>query len=350
MERLGNYDSGNGDEYHQNSSLSVKLERISSTILQGYTETPTEISYQNENSSILFDHMIESNQGIKKEMVFEETEHDFNNTSSMLNVEIATDLQILHTKLEIIEEPLRRNTIESSSSVEEVKNIFIQSNKHIQEENEERKYICEVCTKPFKCKQHLKIHSVVHTDLKLFPCHECIKAFKLKCQLVDHLKIHSDLKPFACDLCGKSFRLKHQLVVHNISHSEDRPFECDICGKTFKLKNSLQTHELVHSEIKAFNCEVCGKAFKLKQQLQSHQLTHSDSKPYECDICGKSFKMKHQVQNHKKSHSNERPFECEMCNKSFKFKQTLKVHYKVHSAHSTQYKKSIKVELMDLYE
>lgn len=57
--------------------------------------------------------------------------------------------------------------------------------------NSERQFMCPQCFKPFKSKQQLTQHSLVHTGLRKYTCTYCEKAFKQLCHLQQHTRIHT---------------------------------------------------------------------------------------------------------------------------------------------------------------
>lgn len=51
-------------------------------------------------------------------------------------------------------------------------------------------YVCKVCTKPFRRKDHYKIHLNIHTGVKSFFCPDCGKGFYRKDHLQKHTQVH----------------------------------------------------------------------------------------------------------------------------------------------------------------
>ncbi|XP_068631657.1 zinc finger protein 484-like isoform X2 [Battus philenor] len=58
-----------------------------------------------------------------------------------------------------------------------------------------RVYVCKYCTKPFKRKDHFKIHLHIHTGIKSFFCPVCGKGFYRKDHLQKHTQVHNKPKP-----------------------------------------------------------------------------------------------------------------------------------------------------------
>ncbi|OWR43390.1 gastrula zinc finger protein XlCGF57.1-like [Danaus plexippus] len=57
-----------------------------------------------------------------------------------------------------------------------------------------RVYVCKYCGKPFKRKDHYKIHLHIHTGVKSFFCPDCGKGFYRKDHLQKHMIVHAKFK------------------------------------------------------------------------------------------------------------------------------------------------------------
>ncbi|CAH2037856.1 unnamed protein product, partial [Iphiclides podalirius] len=57
-----------------------------------------------------------------------------------------------------------------------------------------RVYVCKYCTKPFRRKDHFKIHLHIHTGVKSFFCPDCGKGFYRKDHLQKHSLVHNKVK------------------------------------------------------------------------------------------------------------------------------------------------------------
>lgn len=55
---------------------------------------------------------------------------------------------------------------------------------------------------------------------------------------------------YSCEICSKNFKFRSLLNMHSRSHFKERPFLCSICGKGFTDKYGLKTHSITHSGIK----------------------------------------------------------------------------------------------------
>ncbi|KAA0200013.1 hypothetical protein HAZT_HAZT002712 [Hyalella azteca] len=174
-----------------------------------------------------------------------------------------------------------------------------------------------------------------------FVCSLCFKSFKRKDHLLIHVKIHTGDKPFVCTQCGNKFAQRTHLRNHMTKHSEVRAHACSICGKRFKRKDSLRMHEKIHriggltaiTSESALTCGVCGEHFPsleldhllffsrpLSQGLSPH---HDEFRPHQCSFCGRTFKRKDHRTEHERIHTGERPYKCNECGRSFVQKQQL---------------------------
>uniref|UniRef100_A0A8C6WQ29 C2H2-type domain-containing protein n=1 Tax=Neogobius melanostomus TaxID=47308 RepID=A0A8C6WQ29_9GOBI len=101
---------------------------------------------------------------------------------------------------------------------------------------EKKKHRCRVCSKTFKTKKDLKIHTRVHTGEKPFKCSTCDKTFTQSCNLNTHRRTHTGDKPYSCSVCNKTFARKGTLDRHRRTHTGDKPYSCSVCNKTFTQK------------------------------------------------------------------------------------------------------------------
>ncbi|XP_063533737.1 gastrula zinc finger protein XlCGF46.1-like isoform X2 [Cydia strobilella] len=58
-----------------------------------------------------------------------------------------------------------------------------------------RVFVCKYCGKPFKRKDHYRIHLHVHTGVKSFFCEDCGKGFYRKDHLQKHSQVHTRARP-----------------------------------------------------------------------------------------------------------------------------------------------------------
>ncbi|XP_058840640.1 zinc finger protein ZFP2-like isoform X2 [Topomyia yanbarensis] len=214
-----------------------------------------------------------------------------------------------------------------------------------QKQHEDRPYACTMCSKSFKIRQHLLIHSHTHVDLQqrieqsvdmkpTYSCSKCTKVFINRGNLINHsAECHGNVKNFSCEICFKSFKYNVQLRIHMRTHSGERPHTCEICHRGFSQLSNLRSHRKVHSKVKPYKCQLCLKSFTMLDNLSVHSLKCVKDK-YRCTLCSKSFAKEGNLISHLQCHSEgvvEKNFKCEMCPKSFKNKEDWKRHVRVHT-------------------
>ena len=111
---------------------------------------------------------------------------------------------------------------------------------------EERKWLCEICNKPFKSETNLTGHKK---------------------------RVHDNpTADYECSMCGRKMKTKatlnhHEKVVHSMGK---RDWACNICDSTFKIEARLKLHvEQVHTRPKRFECNMCDYATPRACRLES---------------------------------------------------------------------------------
>lgn len=226
------------------------------------------------------------------------------------------------------------------------------------EEHQDKPYSCTICSKSFKIRQHLLIHSHTHVELlqpqqaqiqppantatpdtkPTYSCAKCTKVFINRGNLLNHAaECHGQVKNFACEICNKSFKYNVQLRIHLRTHSGERPHTCEICHRGFSQLSNLRSHrKVVHSKVKPYKCQLCLKSFTMADSLTAHSLKCVKDK-FRCQLCSKSFAKEGNLIAHLQCHTAdggplvEKNFKCEMCPKSFRNKEDWKRHVRVHT-------------------
>ncbi|KAL0118770.1 hypothetical protein PUN28_009442 [Cardiocondyla obscurior] len=155
----------------------------------------------------------------------------------------------------------------------------------------------------------------LQTNVNSFNCDICSKPFKRKEHLFQHRKLHTGERPYVCTTCTKAFSRKEHLVRHSVSHTGQKMHECELCGKSFSRKDNLHKHRKTHGVSGPYICETCGKSFVVKHYYVMHLTTHAvtvmdgincpDPLPYKCDICHKAFSVKQYLTTHRLRHRSK---------------------------------------------
>ncbi|KAL4709934.1 hypothetical protein ACJJTC_003897 [Scirpophaga incertulas] len=142
----------------------------------------------------------------------------------------------------------------------------------------DRPYICAVCFKSYKRKDHLKIHSWTHMK-KDKVCSECGEEFHMNEQLQAHMRvcIQIHLKMYQSSNHMESLEENDPLALlmerpSKTTDSEQRPHVCVVCGRRFKRKQHLKVHANVHlKQTPRQWCVACNEGFASNEQYQNHQ-------------------------------------------------------------------------------
>ncbi|XP_065349217.1 putative zinc finger protein 286B [Cloeon dipterum] len=183
---------------------------------------------------------------------------------------------------------------------------------------------CSRCNKTFFDSQLLNEHECGGVQVTIVP---------VKANLSNLKSNNADEACYICEVCSRPFKRKEHLIQHSKLHTGERPFPCSVCGKTFSRKEHLIRHTTCHTGEKQHECDVCGKSFSRRDNLLKHRKTHGVNGPFVCETCGKTFTMKHYYVMHRATHTNEtpeRPFKCDKCGKSFAVRQYLLNHISRH--------------------
>ncbi|XP_061586920.1 zinc finger protein OZF-like [Cololabis saira] len=195
---------------------------------------------------------------------------------------------------------------------------------HAEVHGEDERRRCGVCGAPQPDRRSLLEH--LQTHLKIHACGFCSKTFRRRVELEVHTRTHTGEKPFGCRVCGKRFSRKSNMEIHMRTHTGEKPHRCHVCGKRFNITSSMIRHLRTHSGEKPYSCRVCRKAFAASSDMKIHLRTHTGERPYGCPVCGKRFMLSTPLKYHMKHHTEERPYCCSRCNRSFSDVYTLRRH------------------------
>ncbi|GFX26000.1 zinc finger protein [Trichonephila clavipes] len=117
----------------------------------------------------------------------------------------------------------------------------------------------------------------------MYYCGFCDYASYKSTNLKNHEAIHLGYRPFKCEVCSKAFVQKIHLRRHLLTHSLRRELSgkisrklhcCSFCDYTTHQSTHMKNHEAIHLGCKPYKCQMCSKAFIQKVNLQRHLLTH----------------------------------------------------------------------------
>ncbi|KAL0892822.1 hypothetical protein ABMA27_014515 [Loxostege sticticalis] len=233
-----------------------------------------------------------------------------------------------------------------------------------------RPFVCHICYKSYKRKDHLKIHSWTHMK-KDKQCTGCGKAFHMNSQLAAHMhtciqvhvKYQADQDSGSPPLDSEEFD-PDQMILSDDSllevrrpkpEPEIRPHECVVCHRRFKRKQHLKVHANVHLKQEAsIWCSLCNEGFLSNTQFEQHECKANSNpevedqqqqpleakkenkfpeeflemKMTEKSPDGPSFVM---VQDEQNIPTPMRVFVCRYCQKPFKRRDHYKIHLNIHT-------------------
>ena len=137
-----------------------------------------------------------------------------------------------------------------------------------------QKHICAECGRGFGRSRILKQHELTQHGKDFDDAHTCTECglrFILKSKLEHHMRNkHGNERPYICDLCAKTFKQKEHLTRHYLLHSGDKSWPCRHCDKTFARAWTRTQHENIHIGNKPYKCELCEVSFTQKNSLDCH--------------------------------------------------------------------------------
>ena len=174
----------------------------------------------------------------------------------------------------------------------------------------EEGYTCNICLKSFKRKNHLELHTLVHTGEHAYECKFYDKrmkqssAYRLvwKCTLsiftkrkIGHwVSVRYVVKMYRVyrNIMRQIMSVKYFLVTNVLKLSERSMKLRNICKYTPEKNLSFcekKIRQKAHFEIKEFKCSFCEKHFLTASHKKKHESTHEDRKSHPCNICEKVF-------------------------------------------------------------
>ncbi|GAB1603206.1 zinc finger protein ZFAT-like isoform X1 [Argonauta hians] len=185
-------------------------------------------------------------------------------------------------------------------------------------------YSCNTCDKVFKTLSHMRLHCLIHTDLKPFKCSKCSYASNSKGNLYTHMRKHTGQFYICCKCSFKTVNKSH-LLEHEATHSNVR-HACEMCKKDYNTIKSLVNHiRKYHSVTRK------GKQY-LAKFLQGRQ-DRGTTVIHQCHVCNRKFKKKIDRDRHLFVHDiRDIPSvqHCELCDYSASRRIYLEKHFLKH--------------------
>lgn len=308
----GGGDGGDGCSRYDSDIFDMHDERPScanfaETVIKEEPKTETETDFTFNESPSWNDHFDEHND-FPSENETTQSHHEELSSSIVktehIDDQLADEMQCWKTSNE---DARSTNCIEKSKCRKSTpKRNRNQKQRQSQVQNEDpRRFICDICSKGFRLKHHIVIHLRTHTGQRDFKCELCSKTFAQSSHLSLHLKaLHYGDLAFPCPCCEKRFIHRGDLHRHCKTHRNELPFSCRNCGRRFDDEHAKKSHE---SDCKSqlHKCELCAYETPVSSRFKTHMRKHTNERPFQCDICPKNFLYKQNLENHVKTHSNE---------------------------------------------
>lgn len=183
-------------------------------------------------------------------------------------------------------------------------------------------FSCNVCKKVFKTQSHMRLHCLIHTELKPFTCHQCDFSTNAKGNLYTHMRKHTG-NYFKCSQCDFRSCNRSHMAEHEATHSSVRQ-RCELCSNDYNTIKSLVNHVRKYHTSPAGKrylatfqskqlqnmavlhvCHLCNRKFKKKVDRDRHLFVHNVPEPptaYQCGLCGYQASRRTYLENHYRKH------------------------------------------------
>ena len=137
---------------------------------------------------------------------------------------------------------------------------------------------------PYECKIPgiYQIHSCI-LCLTSFYFQDCDKKFTSKFKLKRHILIHSQTKTFLCDVCHRAFRRKDHLRNHEKVHDPGKTIHTcsyDSCGRTYNSLTSFRKHQVCWISLNLFHLQL-----DVTHECVCQAMHSAEEGELDCKIC-----------------------------------------------------------------
>eukprot|EP00794_Sanderia_malayensis_P018087 gene18087-19894_t len=195
---------------------------------------------------------------------------------------------------------------------------------------------CDICDKVFAHASSLKLHKLLHTNVKPFKCTICRTGFKRQSGLKSHMQWHQKMTKmkYKCPHCWWATDRQNPYKIHVASHEGNKyPFDCKLCDKRFTTVSNWKAHNRLHNNTYQIICQYCGKDFKQScnytRHLQAIHKVQEVKKNFYCDCCSRSFYCQSSFEDHYRTHKETSSLKCKECDELFLNRYLLSVHTRI---------------------
>lgn len=102
-------------------------------------------------------------------------------------------------------------------------------------------------------------------------CHKCNngRTYSTQSSLISHIRTHTDERRFMCEICSRSFKRPDSLQAHMDLHAPTKSHVCPQCGEAFQQASGLRQHSRrKHRAHIWYECDLCDKQYKARGLLR----------------------------------------------------------------------------------
>ena len=195
-------------------------------------------------------------------------------------------------------------------------------------DKDEKIYICKKCEFATKHRSSMCRHSNIHSSK--IGCPRCDKWFDSQEELNEHLPVHD----YMCEKCSRRFKCFSGLYKHKMSQHVDTPrYTCEWCSKGFHVEREYRDHLNTHSKERPYICEECAATFSYYNSYARHKKTCKGAvadRPqqiHQCPFCDVIVKSKDILTDHIRGTHEHKTLICR-CGKIFRWRGSLSKHKK----------------------